>query len=167
MSYPGDRCTPGSGPHLPPFFPVNSAHPPDIPLTASRILNYRKRRIETMPLTEQAGPKRRFSRWCVGACLFLAALFFYNPFFTVYGSSPVLRVQHPLSFRGTVASSELRRSRVTEVQPKICAPEEAVLEAVAPSAPAFSYTVVPQQEPPDFQPQTFSESLWFRPPPVS
>jgi hypothetical protein len=107
------------------------------------------------------------STLCVAFCFVLAALFLYNPFFTIYGSSPVLRVQHPLSFRGTVASCELRRSRVSEVQPKIHAPEEAVLEAVALCAPAFAYTVVPQQEPLEFQPQAFSESLWFRPPPVS
>jgi hypothetical protein len=94
-------------------------------------------------------------------------LFLYNPFFTIYSSSPILSVQHPLSFRGTVASSELRRSRVTEAQPRIHAPEEAALEAVTPSAPAFMSIEVPPQEPLEFKSQTFSESLWFRPPPVS
>ena len=120
-----------------------------------------------MPLTEHPGAQRRMSPLCVAVCFVLAALFLHNPFFTIYGSSPVLRVHHPLSFRGTVASSELRRSRVSEVQPKIHAPEEAVLEAVALCAPASACTVVPDKEPLEFQPQAFSESLWFRPPPVS
>jgi hypothetical protein len=120
-----------------------------------------------MPLTEQPGAPNRFSPWRVCLCFFLATLFLHNPFFTIYGSSPILKVQHPLSYRGTVASSELRRSRVTEVQPKVFAPEEAVLEAVAPVAPPAVATGVPQHEPLSFQPQTLSESLWFRPPPVS
>jgi hypothetical protein len=103
----------------------------------------------------------------VASCFVLAALFLYNPFFTIYGSSLGLKVQHPPSFRGTVASSELRMSRVTEVQPKIYTPEEAVFDAVSPSATAVVDTGLPQQEPLDFQMQTFFESLWFRPPPVS
>jgi hypothetical protein len=102
----------------------------------------------------------------MGVCLFLAALFFYNPFLTIYGSSSVLKVQHPPSFRGTVAACELRLSRVRQVQPNVYVPQEAVLEAAAPAgSPAI--TGVPQQEPLDFQPQIFAESLWFRPPPVS
>jgi hypothetical protein len=79
----------------------------------------------------------------MGICLFLAALFFYNPFLTIYGSSSVLKVQ-----------------------PSLNTPEEAVLEAAAPAA-APSITGLPLQEPLDFQPQIFAENLWFRPPPVS
>jgi hypothetical protein len=120
-----------------------------------------------MALTEHPGARRRFSPWHVCVCFLLAMFFLHNPFFTIYGSSPILKVQHPLSYRGTVASSELRRSRVTEVQPKVLAPEEAVLEAVAPAAPSAVVIGIPQHEPLDFQPQTLSESLWFRPPPVS
>jgi hypothetical protein len=103
----------------------------------------------------------------VGVCFLLSVLFLYNPFFAIYGSSPVLTMQHPPSFRGTVASCELQLSRVTEVQPKIYTPVEAILEAVAPAATAIVNTGVPQDVFLDFRPQTFSESLWFRPPPVS
>ena len=121
-----------------------------------------------MGLAEHAAARKQRSHWTAGLCLFLIALFLYNPFFTIHGSSPVLKVQHPASFRTTVASSELRRSRVTEAQPKIYALEEAVLEErVAHSALAIVGSGVPQQEPLDFQPHTFSKSLWFRPPPVS
>jgi hypothetical protein len=120
-----------------------------------------------MDMIEHPGSQRRFIPWHVCLCFLLATLFLHNPFFTIYGSSPILKVQHPLSYRGTVASSELRRSRVTEVQPKVFAPEEAVLEAVAPAAPSAVVTGVSQHEPLDFQPLTLSESLWFRPPPVS
>jgi hypothetical protein len=119
-----------------------------------------------MTCSTHPGARRRVSPLYMGICLFLASLFFYNPFLTIYGSSSVLKVQHPPSFRGTVASSELQLSRLTQVQPSLKAPEEAVLEAAAPAA-APSIAGVPQQEPLDFQPQIFAENLWFRPPPVS
>jgi hypothetical protein len=120
-----------------------------------------------MCLAEQAAARKQRSHWTVGLCLFLVALFLYNPFLTIPGSSPVVKVQHPPSFRATVASSELRRSRVTQAQPQIQAPEEAVLEGVAHFTLAIVSIGVPQQESLDFQPRTFSKSLWFRPPPVS
>jgi hypothetical protein len=116
---------------------------------------------------EHPGAPRRITPFHLGVCFFLAALFLYNPFLTIYGSSPVLKVEHPPSFRGTVASSELQLSRVTQVQPKVYVPQEAVLEAVAPASLPVAYIGVPQQEPLDFQPQIFAECLWFRPPPVS
>jgi hypothetical protein len=120
-----------------------------------------------MPLTEHSGAQRRFPSWHVCLCFLLGVLFLYNPFFTIYASSPVLKVQHPLSYRGTVASSELRRSRVTEVQPKVFALVQAVLEAIVPFPRLTALNGVLQHEPLDFQPQTISESLWFRPPPIS
>ena len=120
-----------------------------------------------MVLRANFDAQQRLSPWQLHVCFMLAAFFLHNPFFTIYGSSPVLKVQHPLSYRGTVASSELRRSRVEEVQPRIFAPEEAVPEAVALFATLAGAIGVPRNEPLNFQPQTLSESLWFRPPPVS
>jgi hypothetical protein len=120
-----------------------------------------------MSSREHLGAPRRITPFHAGVCFILAALFLYNPFLTVYGSSPVLKVEHPPSFRATVASSELQLSRVSQVQPEACAPQEAVLETVVPAAAPVAFTRVPQQEPLDFQPKIFSESLWFRPPPVS
>lgn len=120
-----------------------------------------------MPQTENPGSQRRFSLWWVCVCFLLAILLLHNPFFTVYNSSLVLHMQHPLSYRGTVASSELRRSRVTDVQPNVYAPEQAVLECAGPSAGSAVPNEVRTQEPVVFQLQMISESLWFRPPPVS
>jgi hypothetical protein len=48
-------------------------------------------------------------RWRTGVCLALVALLLYNPFLTILSSSHEISVQHPLSYRATVASSELRR----------------------------------------------------------
>jgi hypothetical protein len=120
-----------------------------------------------MSESEHPGAHSRITPFHAGVCFLLAALFLYNPFLTIYGSSPVLKVQHPPSFRATVASSELQLSRVSQVQPKVYVPQLAILEAVAPAAAPPANVRVPQQEPLDFQPQIFPESLWFRPPPVS
>jgi hypothetical protein len=116
---------------------------------------------------EHPSAHRRITPFHAGVCFFLAALFFYNPFLTIYGSSPVLKVQHPPSFRATVASSELQLSRVSQVQPKVYVPQPAILEAVAPAAAPGINAGAPLEVPLGFQPQIFPESLWFRPPPVS
>ncbi|HEX4545355.1 MAG TPA: hypothetical protein VH110_03260 [Candidatus Acidoferrum sp.] len=104
--------------------------------------------------------------WRAGICLFLAVLFSYNPFFTIYGSPAGLHVRHPLSFRGTVASSELRRSITKQAVPKIDAPTEAVLE-VPPRPEAFLVEAKSSKKAPLIsQQETASEDLWFRPPPI-
>jgi len=119
-----------------------------------------------MSVREHPGA-RRITPIHAGVSFFLAVLFLYNPFLTIYGSSPVLKVEHPPSFRATVASSELQLSRISQVQPEVCAPQEAILErVVAAAAPGLS-TRAPLEVPLDFQPQIFAENLWFRPPPVS
>ena len=110
------------------------------------------------------GVNRNFS-WRVGLCLFLAVLFFYNPFFTIYGSSAVLSVRHPLSYRGTLASSELRTALIPPAGVKMGAPQEAVLEVVQrPDA----FLVGPQgsrEEPLLSEKEATLRNLWFRPPP--
>lgn len=113
------------------------------------------------------GFHRRISPQCAGACLALALLFLYNPFFTIYGSSGVPAVRHPLSHRGTVASSELRRSVVKQVQPKIDVPEEGILDAVRlPEASRLNSVAVTEQPLRSTQ-EAVLESLWFRPPPLT
>lgn len=59
-------------------------------------------------------------------CLLLAALSLYNPFWAVHGASHGLRVQHPPSYRGTVAASELGSGAVLPDVPEIV-PAQAVL----------------------------------------
>ena len=110
--------------------------------------------------------RRRISPWFGGMCLVLAVQFFYNPFFTIYGSSGVSSVRHPLGFRGTVASSELRRSVVKPVQPKIDATEEAIFDAVMLPETAHRDSAAGARELPRSVQQAVLESLWFRPPPV-
>jgi hypothetical protein len=119
-----------------------------------------------MPQIGQFGSPRKLSCLRAGLCLFLAVLFLYNPFLTIYGSPARLSVRHPLSMRGTLASSELRHSLVKEVKPRVEPPQEADLGhfefPVAYEICAF----IPQEESLAPAQETFSSSLWFRPPPV-
>lgn len=119
-----------------------------------------------MVQSEQPDTENRNFAWRAGVCLFLAVLFFYNPFFTIYGSPAGLNVRHPLSFRGTVASSELRRSVLKQAVPKMDAPEEAVLEVVPLPEAFLPDAEGSQEEPLISEREAASESLWFRPPPV-
>jgi hypothetical protein len=106
------------------------------------------------------------SRVRAGLSLFLVVLFFYNPFFTVYGSPAGLSVQHPLSFRGTVASSELSCTILKQATPRIDAPEEAVLEVVRLAEVSVIDAERTQEDPLISAKETESEDLWVRPPPV-
>jgi hypothetical protein len=110
--------------------------------------------------------RRRILPWCAGVCLVLAVLFLYNPFFTIYGSSGVSAVRHPVSFRGTVASSELRRSVLKPVQPKVDALDKASLDAVTPPDASCPSSVAFPDEPSRSTQEAVLESLWFRPPPL-
>jgi hypothetical protein len=113
----------------------------------------------------QSDAVNRNSSVRAGVCLFLAVLFFYNPFFTIYGSASGLSARHPLSFRGTVASSELRCGVIPQAKPQMAAPEEIVLETMRRPEVLPLDAAVPESVPPRIGPQTHSASLWFRPPP--
>jgi hypothetical protein len=108
----------------------------------------------------------------VGVCLLLAVLFLYNPFFTIYGSPAHFSVKHTLSYRGTVASSELRRSLIQQVQPNVDAPQEAefeVIRALQNGSASYFYTsafYTSADEPSISTQDIFSAALWFRPPPA-
>lgn len=119
-----------------------------------------------MPQIEQFGSRRRLSRVRVGLCLLLAVLFLYNPFFTIYGSPSDLSFRHPLSMRGTLASSELRRSLVKDIKLTVETPQEADLGVLEFSVASEIGTFIPEEE--SFTPkqEILSASLWFRPPPV-
>lgn len=99
-------------------------------------------------------------------CLLLAFLFLYNPFLVLRTSSNFPNVQHPPSYRGTVASSELQSSRLTQPLPSVEVSEDVVLEsfdAVLTTAPPVPKT---REEKTPQQPPLFFSSLWFRPPPA-
>jgi hypothetical protein len=119
-----------------------------------------------MPQIGQFGCRGKASSWSVGLCLLLAVLFLYNPFFNIYGWPSGLNFRHPLSVRGTLASSELRRSLVKEVKPKIETPQEADLGVFEFSVPFEICAFIPQEQ--SFAPkqEILFSSLWFRPPPI-
>jgi hypothetical protein len=119
-----------------------------------------------MQQTRQFGPPRRVSAWGVGLCLLLAILFLYNPFFTIYGSPSGLSFRHPLSIRGTLASSELRHSLVKEVKPRVEAPREADLGVLEFSSVPEIGMFLPEVDLLSPTQETLCSSLWFRPPPV-
>jgi hypothetical protein len=104
--------------------------------------------------------------WGVALCLILVALFLYNPFLTIYGASSIANIQHPLSYRATIASSELRRCTVEPAKPLVLVLEAAVaLELTHSAAPDEAALVLPR----DLSratPQVICNSLWSRPPPV-
>jgi hypothetical protein len=104
--------------------------------------------------------------WRVGICLILFALFLYNPFLTIYGASPVVNIQHPLSYRATIASSELRRCTVEPSKPLVPALEAAVAFELAQSAATDEAIPVLPRDLFRAIPQVICNSLWFRPPPI-
>jgi hypothetical protein len=104
--------------------------------------------------------------WRVGICLILVALFLYNPFLTIYGASPIVNIQHPLSYRATIASSELRRCTVEPAKPLVPALEAAVAFELAQSAAADEAPPVLPRDLFRAIPQLICNSLWFRPPPI-
>lgn len=115
---------------------------------------------------EQSDSRRKVSPWSAGLCLFLAVLFLYNPFSAVYASPSGLSFRHPLSVRGTLASSELRHGLVKEVKTKVETPQEADLGVLEFSAASEIGTFVPEEESLIPKQEILSASLWFRPPPV-
>jgi hypothetical protein len=108
--------------------------------------------------------------WHAELCLLLGVLFLYNPFFTVHSIPGDLQVRHPLSYRATIASSELRRCRIDPTKPPI--PAVGLLQVWV-----LGSIALPASTSPLFSPrqhdgfsrvtqQVVLEGLWFRPPPV-
>jgi hypothetical protein len=97
-------------------------------------------------------------------CLILVTLLLYNPFLTFLGSSANIIVHHPLSYRSTVAGSELQRCTCECPASQVAA--LAVLESSAAMPDAAvktgSLAVVESFARPSL---TLGGSIWFRPPP--
>ena len=120
-------------------------------------------------MSTEATKQPRTRLWQVAVCLCVAVLCLYNPFFTVYGDFSNVQVCHPLSYRGTLASSELRRCVLDPVVPLI--PDIVVLGAWAQVQDGFldqngSSAVRPSNDLPAIQ-EVILDGLWFRPPPKS
>jgi hypothetical protein len=132
-------------------------------LTAARHLNYGDSvSALTHDSQPQITPRSGLTRAAIS--VLLAALFLYNPFFTILSISQDLSVQHSLSYRATLAGSELRRCTFEPDTPLIPELSAVVSPAIALSKP--SYEVGPVQIS-DLLPlsQVACDSIWFRPPP--
>jgi hypothetical protein len=103
--------------------------------------------------------------WWAATSLLLVALLLYNPFFTILSSSRDLSVQHPLSYRATLAGSELRRCTFDGAKPLIPGLGVAAVHAATLFALSHEIALVQVNEPASFLSQTLCDSIWFRPPP--
>jgi hypothetical protein len=98
-------------------------------------------------------------------CLLLIAFLLYNPFFTILSSSADVSVQHPLSYRATVAGSELRRCTMDSAQMLIPGLDASVVHS-APLFPQLHEIALVQPSDIDgLLSQAPCDSIWFRPPP--
>jgi hypothetical protein len=98
-------------------------------------------------------------------CLVLVALLLYNPFFTILSSSRDLSVTHPLSYRATVAGSELRRCTIEPSDPLIPELTAALLHAAILLTPTPEVAFVQPSDTAGLLSQASCDSIWFRPPP--
>jgi hypothetical protein len=97
--------------------------------------------------------------------LVLVALLLYNPFFTILSSSRDLSVTHPLSYRATVAGSELRRCTIEPSDPLIPELTAALLHAAILLTPTPEVAFVQPSGTAGLLSQASCDSIWFRPPP--
>ena len=137
----------------------------DILLTGVLRLVYRCMSVP-MPANQLVGSKAASTRWRAGFCLLLAALLFYNPFLTILSASDTIHVRHPLSYRATVASSELRRCTVDPVQPLVPALAVQPVDSLTLVAPIQTGERAASRVFFRSVAQLSSNGLWFRPPPA-
>jgi hypothetical protein len=96
-------------------------------------------------------------------CLVLIVFLLYNPFFTILSNSPELSVKHPLSYRATVASSELRRCTVETEKPLISGLVAVILFVAGLTLSNEAGLIQAGEFVPPFM--AASDDIWFRPPP--
>jgi hypothetical protein len=105
------------------------------------------------------------ARGRTAVCLVLIALLLYNPFFTILSISHDLSIQQPLSYRATLAGSELRRCTFEAPRPLTPALDAVIVLAAAMLTPRDEGAVVQPSDTPVPLVQALGESIWFRPPP--
>ena len=98
-------------------------------------------------------------------CLVLIALLLYNPFFTILGTSQDLSVKHPLSYRATVAGSELRRCTIDSTDPLVPELRAPILHAAILFTPTHQVVHVQPSDTAGLLSQASCDNIWFRPPP--
>jgi hypothetical protein len=91
----------------------------------------------------------------------------YNPFFTILSSSRDVTVKHPLSYRATLAGSELRRCTMdAEQHPLIPDLAAAIVHAATLLLPSPEIALIQPNDTAGPWSQALCDSTWFRPPPV-
>ena len=100
-------------------------------------------------------------------CFVLVALLLYNPFFTILGNSLDVSVQHPLSYRATVAGTELQRGMLEPSNPLVPELTAAILHAASLFSPSHEITFVQPSDVAGPLSLAICDSIWFRPPPVA
>jgi hypothetical protein len=119
-----------------------------------------KRDFELGP--ELSQPRRR-----AALCFVLVALLLYNPFFTILGNSLDLSVQHPLSYRATVAGTELQRGMLEASNPLVPELTAAILHAASLFSPSHKIAFVHPSDTGVPVSLAICDSIWFRPPPAN
>jgi hypothetical protein len=99
-------------------------------------------------------------------CLFLAALFLYNPFLEAPASAAGLDLRHSASNRATVGASELQQFTVGKLRHVVGT------QAESPTGTAL-FLEAPREQPTaagfdsPAPPVLWAANLWFRPPPLA
>lgn len=110
-------------------------------------------------------PQGSRERWRAGVCLALIAVLLYNPFLTILSSSHEVSVRHPLSFRATVASSELRRGTLEPAKPLLPELTAAIFCAALFLRATDEGAMVQPHHAVAVVSLAPCDSVWFRPPP--
>src|SRR5258706_15218277 len=96
-------------------------------------------------------------------CLVLVALLLYNPFFTILGS--LLDLRHPLSYRATLAGTELQRGMLEAANPLIPELDAAILYSARFFSLSHEVALAQPNDTAGSTSQAICDSIWFRPPP--
>ena len=105
--------------------------------------------------------------WRGAVCLLLAVFFLYNPFCSICMSSdPSAVVHHPVSYRSTIASSELGCGTVQHTKLHVVSLAVLVTALKLPLQDKAGIRPKPMDDTGIAVIQAFATSLWFRPPPV-
>jgi hypothetical protein len=126
---------------------------------------FRGRFVSAMTRDCESGRERGESRKRAAICLVLVALLLYNPFFTILGISRDLNVQHPLSYRATVAGTELQRCTFEAANPLIPELSAAILHVASLLSPSYKVAFVQPSDTAGPMSQAICDNIWFRPPP--
>src|SRR6266436_3904418 len=105
--------------------------------------------------------------WRAGICLLLGVFFLYNPFVTICMSSELSATfHHPVSYRSTIASSELGCGTIEQAKVHVAPVQVLLPPGRVPLQQEDDIRPRPTEEIVRVVPQDFVSSLWFRPPPT-